>query len=211
MISFYLYSAVPLLIAIGFVAFIAYRTWNRRRVEKETLRNIARVLGFTFSEPESRSNFVRLIGGWEMAGTYNRVPVRIYGKNVSGQENTSESTFIDATANCNTKFELMITRETTASRIGGGLFGLQDVKTGNDDLDRRVVVKGVPNHVVKRVIDHPDLQRELLRLFEHDGSIHVDLQGAHYRQSASFQDAQAVRSLLDALTRTAAALEKATA
>ena len=211
MIPFYLYSAVPLLIVIGIALFIAYWTWNRRRVEKETLREIARTLDFSFSEPESRSNFVRLIGGWEMAGTYNRMPVRIYGKKVPGQESSSESTFIDATATCSTKFELMITRETTASRMAGALFGLQDVKTGNEDLDRRVVVKGVPNHVVKRVIDHPDLQRELLRLFEHDGSIHVDLHGAHYRQSASFKDAQAVRPLLDALTRTAAALEKATA
>jgi hypothetical protein len=211
MTPFYLYSAVPLLIVIGIMLFIAYWTWNRRRVEKETLRNIARTLGFTFSEPESRSSFARLIGGWEMTGTYNRVPVRIYGKKVPGQESSSESTFIDASANCNTKFELMITRETTASRMAGALFGLQDVKTGKEDFDRRVVVKGVPNHVVKRVIDHPELQRELLRLFEHDGAIHVDLHGSHYRQSSGFKDEQAVRSLLDALTRAAAALEKATA
>jgi hypothetical protein len=211
MVPFYFYSAVPLLIVIGIALLIAYWTWNRRRVEKETLRNIARTLGFTFSEPESRSSFVRLIGGWEMTGTYNRVPVRIYGKKVPGQKRSSESTFIDASANCRTKFELMITRETTASRMAGALFGLQDVKTGKEDFDRRVVVKGVPNHVVKRVIDHPELQRELLRLFEHDGSIHVDLHGAHYRQSAGFKDEQTVRSLLDALTRTAAALEKATA
>jgi hypothetical protein len=211
MISYYLYSAVPVLIGIGILVVAGYYAWNRRRGEKETLRNIARTLGFKFSEPESSSSFVRLIGDWEMAGTYNRIPVRIYGKKVSGDEGSSESTFIDATASCRTKFELVITRETAVSRLAGALFGMQDVKTGNEDLDRRVVVKGVPAHVVKRVIDHPELQRELLRLFEHDGSIHVDLHGAHYQQSAVFKDEQAVRSLLDALTRTAAALEKATA
>lgn len=97
------------------------------------------------------------------------------------------------------------------SRIGGALFGLQDVTTGNEELDRRVVIKGVPAHVVKRTVDHPELQRELLRLFEHEGLIDVDLHGAHYRQSASFEDEQAVRTLLDAMTGTVLALEKATA
>src|SRR5688572_19929735 len=149
MISYYLYSAVPLLIVIGFVLVTGYAAWNRRRGEKETLRSIARTLGFTFSESKTGNRVVRMIGGWEMAGTYNRIPVRIYGKKVPGEERSSESTFIDATANCSTKFELVITRETTVSRIGG-LFGLQDVTTGNEDLDRRVVVKGVPTHVVKR-------------------------------------------------------------
>ena len=91
------------------------------------------------------------------------------------------------------------------------LFGLQDLTTGNADLDRRVVIKGVPTHVVKRTVDHPELQRELLRLFENDGLIHVDIHGVHYRQSASFKDEQSLRTLLDAMTRTALALEKATA
>ena len=200
-----------MLILIGIATFFAYAEWKRRKKEKETLRSIARTLGFTFSEPESRSSFVRLIGDWEMKGTYNRIPVRIYGKRVSGQKHSSESTFIDAIANCGPRGQLVITRETTLSRIGGALFGLQDVTTGNADLDRLVVIKGVPTHTVERIVGNPKLQRELARLFEHEGLIHVDLHGAHYRRSRVFTDEQSLRVLLDALTRTAAALEEAAA
>jgi hypothetical protein len=211
MTSYYAYSAVPILILIGIAVVAGYAAWNRRRTQKENLRRIARTFGFTFSEPESGSSFVRLIGGWEMTGTYNGIAVRIYGKKVSGPERSSESTFIDATANCRVKCELMITRETTLSRIGGAVFGLQDVTTGNADVDRRVVVKGVPTHIVKRIVDNHKLQQEVVRLFEHDGLIHVDLHGAHYRRSGVLTDDQTLRALLDALTRTASALEKATA
>lgn len=211
MLTYYVYSVLPLVVVVGIVALVARRAWTARRREKETLRTIASRLGFKFSEPESGSTFVRMIGGWQMSGTYNRVPVLIYGKKVSDDDGSSESTFIDAAANCQRKFELTIARETTMSRIGGALFGLQDVTTGNAELDRRVVIKGVPTHVVKRTVDHPELQRELMRLFENEGLIHVDLRGAHYRQSASFKDEQAVRTLLDAMTRTVLALEKATA
>ena len=211
MLAYYLYSALPVLVVVGIAAFVAWRTWTARRREKEILRTIASRLGLTFSEPETTSNFVRMIGGWQMSGTYNRVPVRIYGKDARGEDSRAETTFIDVAANCQRKFELTIARETTMTRLGGALFGLQDVTTGNEELDRRVVIKGVPTHVVKRTVDHPELQRELLRLFEHEGLIHVDLRGAHYRQSASFKDERSVRTLLDAMTGTVLALEKATA
>ena len=211
MISYYLWSAVPFLVLIGIAALFGLAAWRRRRTEKENLRGIARTLGFTFTEPETKNRFMRMIGGWEMKGTYNRVPVRVYGKIPPNRESRSESTFVDATANCATKCELMITRETTLSRIGGSLFGLQDVTTGNEELDRRVVVKGVPNHVVQRIVSNQKLQRELVRLFDHQGLIHVDLHGAHYQQSKSFPDDKTLRPLLDALTRTASALEEATA
>ena len=211
MTSYYLYSAVPFLVVGGFVFWAAYAAWSRRRKEKERLRELARTFGFSFSEPESRSNFLRLIGGWEMAGRYNGVAVHMYGKKVSGQNGNSETTFIDATANCRRKFELLITRETTLSRMGGSLLGLQDVTTGNAELDQRVVVKGVPTHLVQRVVDNRDLQRELVRLFEQQGWIHVDLRGAHYRRAEIPADERSLRSLLDALTRTASALETATA
>ena len=196
---------------MGIVTLFGYRSWRRRRTEKEDLRKMARTFGFAFSEPETRNNFVRLVGGWEMSGKYNGVAVRIYGKKVSsGEDSSSESTFIDATANCRTKCELMITRETTLSRIGGALFGLQDISTGNADLDRRVVVKGVPTHVVERIVGNPRLQQEVISLFEREGMIHVDLHGAHYRQSRVFRDEQALRPLLESLTRTASALQEAT-
>lgn len=211
MTSYYLYSAVPFLVLIGIAALFGWREWRRRRNEKDTLRRIARTLGFTFSEPPTKSNFLRMIGEWEMKGTYNRVPVRIYGKKPSDRERSSEVTFVDATAKCATKFELMITRETTLSRIGGSVLGLQDVTTGNADLDNRVVIKGVPTHVVQRITGKPKLQQELVRLFEHPGLIHVDLHGVHYRQGNSFTDEQNLRTLLDAMTRTASALEEATA
>ncbi|HYC58638.1 MAG TPA: hypothetical protein VEK79_03650 [Thermoanaerobaculia bacterium] len=211
MTSYYLWSAVPALIVIGGALLAARAAWNRRRKEKETFRSIARTFGFTFSEPPNSSNFMTVIGDWEMKGTYNRIPVRIYGKRVSGQKNNSESTFVDATANCQTKCQLAITRETTLSRIGGAAFGLQDIATGDADLDRRVVVKGVPIHIVERIARNPKFQRELARLFELDGMIHVDLHGAHYRRSTVFTNEQSLRLLLEAMTRTAAALEEAAA
>lgn len=209
--TYYLYSAAPIVILLAIGSLFGYLEWNRRRKEKDQLRAVARTFGFTFSEPASRSNFLRLIGEWEMSGRYNRVPVRIYGKKASGSKSNTELKCIDATANCRTKFELLITRETLLSRVGGAVFGLQDVPTGNDDLDRSIVVKGVPSHVVKRVVDHQKLQREVARLFEHDGLIYVDLHGVHYRQARSFADEQALRPLLESMTRTASALEEATA
>lgn len=210
MTRFHLYAAIPILLVAGFVFLSAYGAWNRRRREKETLRSIARSLGFTFSEPESRSAFVRLIGDWEMRGRYNGVPVRVYGERVTGQQHTTEVTFIDATAECRTRCQLAITRETTLSRIGGGL-GMQDITTGNEDLDRRVVIKGVPIHIVQRITSNTRLQRELLRLFENEGTLHVDLKGVHYRQGTVFTDEQVLRARLEAMTRTVSALEEATA
>lgn len=209
--SFYFWSAVPMLMLAGIAVASGRSAWKRRRIEKETLRNIAGTLGLTFSEPKSGSNFARVMGDWEMNGKYNGVPVRIYGKKVSRQRHSAESTFVDATANCRTKCELVITRESSLSRIGSAVLGLQDIATGNANLDRLVVVKGVPIHIVERIAGNPKLQRELERLFEHEGSIHVDLHGAHYRRSGVFTDEQTLRVLLERLTATAAALEEAAA
>lgn len=210
MTRFHLYAAIPILLVAGFVLLGAYGAWNRRRREKEALRSIARSLGFTFSEPESRSAFVRLIGDWEMRGTYGGVPVRVYGERVTGQRHTTEVTFIDAMAECRTKGQLVITRETTLSRVGGAL-GMQDITTGNEDLDRRVVIKGVPIHIVQRITSNARLQRELVRLFENEGTFHVDLKGVHYRQGTVFTDEQVLRARLEAMTRTVSALEEAAA
>ena len=118
-------------------------------------------------------------------------------------------TCIDAIANCGSKGELRITRETTLSRIGAATFGFEDITSGNEALDRLVVIKGVPKHVMERIVRDADLQKALVALFQHGGWIEVDLKGAHYRQGR-LAETQVLRPILEALTRTASALENAT-
>ena len=210
MTSYHLFSWAPVLVILVIALLAGRSAWNSRRKEKENLRSIASTLGLTFSEPESGSTFMRMIGGWEMKGKYNGVPLRIYGKKVGEDDRTYESQFIEATADCRTKCGLMITRETTLGRIARTVLPLQDVTTGNPELDRRVVIKGVPTDVVKRIVDDERLQRELVKLFELPGMIHVDINGAHFRTSGGLPDAEELRNLLDSLTRTTRALEQAT-
>lgn len=97
------------------------------------------------------------------------------------------------------------------NRLGGALFGLEDVTTGDADLDARVVVKGVPIHIVQGIVGNVRFQQELMRLFEHNGTIYVDQHGAHFRYPSRHDatDEQKTRVILNALTRTAAALQEA--
>ena len=210
MTGYFLFSYAPIFVLFAIAATIGWVTWKKRVREKEQLRDLARRFGFTYADTELSNGFMRVIGGWEMNGRVNARPVRICGKRNSRSENNSESTFIDVPANCARKFQLVITRETGMSRLANSLLGLEDIATGNAELDQRVVVKGVPVETVERVMRNGELQRELVRLFDHDGVIDVDFKGTRYRSARLPADEQRLRSLLDALTRTASALERAT-
>jgi hypothetical protein len=103
----------------------------------------------------------------------------------------------------------MITRETTLSRFGKAVFKMEDIQTTNEELNRTVVIKGVPQHFVTRIVNNTRLQEELLQLFQLDGIIYVDQHGAHFRCGGTLLDEPLYRKVLDQLTKTASALEQA--
>jgi hypothetical protein len=227
MIDYWLYSWGPFLIIGAIFCLIGYRAYSSRIRQKEKLKNIAVHLGFTFSdegtddesagaiqtsnqELSPMRRFLRTIAGWQMKGRMNGVETKIYTKKISSGKHSHEYTCIDALIPWNSSSSLLITRETSLSRLGKAIFDMQDIQTGNEDLDRRVVMKGAPEHFVKRILLDSSLQAELLSLFELEGTIFVDQHGVHFQTPQAIVDEQRYRQLLDRLTRTASALERAT-
>jgi hypothetical protein len=223
MIGYWLYSWAPFLIIAAIFVWIAYRAYAKRLQEKQQLKRIAILFGFTFSDGEAtetapppvsgqtaeNGGFLRTISGWHMKGRYNGVETKIYSKKISSGKHSVEHTLIDASTKWNSSSSLVITRETTLGRLGKAIFDMQDIKTGHEELDRRLIIKGVPEQFVKRIMQDANLQQELLSLFEIEGSIYVDRNGAHFQTKGTLVDEQQYRKLLDHLTRTASALEHA--
>lgn len=240
MIGYYLYNYAPHIIVIGVALLIFYFSFRKRVQQKERLKKIAMRFGFEFSDqivdlnepdygltdvaskstattgPEETNrltDMVRVVSGWRMEGRFNGVQIRIYStRGRRGSERSStESTRMSAFGRWQSNSSLMVTRETTLSRLGKAVLNMQDIQTSNEELNRKVVIKGVPENFVKRIVDDAGLQRELLQLFELDGMIYVDQHGAHYQKQGTLLDEELYRKVLEQLTRTASALERASA
>ena len=237
MIEYYLYNYAPHLFFIALIAIVFYVAYRKRAGQKERLKKIALHLGLKFSDQEielsephegltdsestetgssektnALADMVRLISGWRMEGRYDAVQVRIFSKRTHGSERSqTESTCISAFAKWESNCSLMITRETMLSRLGKSVLNMKDINTTNDELNRLVVIKGVPEHFVKRIVDNSALQQELLKLFRLEGMIYVDQHGVHFRKSGTVVDEELYRKLLTQLTRTASSLEQASA
>jgi hypothetical protein len=235
-IEYYLYNYAPHIFLIALIGVIFYFAYRKRVGQKERLRKIALHLGLKFSDQEMEwsephegltdsvepvepagskkatpvADMVRLVSGWRMEGRYNGMQVRIFSKRMHGTERSkTESTCISAFAKWESNCSLMITRETMLSRLGKAVLTMQDINTTNEALNRNVIIKGVPEHFVKRIVENSAFQQDLLQLFQLEGMIYVDQHGAHFRKSGTVLDEELYRKVLNQVTKTASALERA--
>ena len=228
----YLYYYAPHLILAGVVLLISIWTYKKRAGQKHHLKRIALNLGLKYSdmlveptdavgelepiEPKvsERANrlaeMVETVSGWRMEGKYEGVTVRIYSTKRNGTERKqTESTCMSALAKWEPYCSLMIARTNILDKLGTSVLKMQDIQTTNEELNELVVIKGLPEHFVKKILDDSAFQHELLELFRLDGMIHVDQKGAHFRRRGTMVDEPMYRRILDHLTRTASALERA--
>lgn len=68
-------------------------------------------------------------------------------------------------------FRLTVYRETVFTRLAG-LFGMQDIKTGDPQIDSHYVIQGTDEARVRGLLSHPEIRR--LMKAQPDFHLHVD-------------------------------------
>jgi hypothetical protein len=106
---------------------------------------------------------------------------------------------------------LNIASAVALDRVAHSVFGMQDIKSGNDALDRRVVIQAKSAPEATALLRDPNVQHLLLQLYEL--SILTRVFDEEIRTSVSdiHTDPDKAKSALDLLTRTVIALDSAPA
>jgi hypothetical protein len=194
---------------------------GRKRREKEGAGDLAAYLGFSLLEPEEairRSygrmgdsgaamydklppallNLVKKNAPWMIEGTRDGFPVSIY-QDVRGSKNQTTYTVVRVGFREALGFELHLTREGRMTKVGKGLFHLQDIELGDADIDPFVRIKSTDPEAARRVLSTPAARRALV----------ASISGAPgFRATSSFVDWESVGNITDpsAITAVLAAL-----
>ena len=83
MFEYYLFSAAPVLLLIGIAVLAGRGALKRRRKDRDAITAFGRTYGLTVTAAPSTNDFNIGIGPWEMKGTFNGVPIHVYGKSQS--------------------------------------------------------------------------------------------------------------------------------
>jgi hypothetical protein len=219
-----------LLVYVGGFALVAVIVRQRVRARRARLAAMALQLGLTCtyhdwlgapmgtppragrrSGAKSRPGGLQALGGlffpgsWEMAGHVNGRDVRI------GQAPGRELRRVQARFRTSLNLGLRIASQQALDRLGR-LVGQQDLSCGDAGIDARLVIQGRSVDDVAALVGRRPVHDALRQVADLDPTVVVDDEGVSvFRTQAALSDADAVRSMLDRLTRTADALEAALA
>ncbi len=221
------FSAIlPIFIFVLIVPLIVYLTLRRQRVIKEKMREIARILGLQYSDgsspfPQSQSspaqpgqqksgaalapggflsNFIGSLTPWRLSGNFKSLPVEIYSITRGSGKSSQIYTVIKAIFSPPLTAGLQISTEGFFNRIGKSLFSTQDIQTGDETFDKRVMIKGNSEPVVKSLLSSPALRQTILKAFDTLNDLSIDDTGAVFEERGVNPDAERYRSILELLT-----------
>ena len=107
--------------------------------------------------------------------------------------------------NNQTSAYLALYQESVFSKIGK-FFGMQDVQVGDEDFDRRFIIKSRPENYVVGLLMTGDLRQKLLEA----RSVNIELDGRelHFEQIGFLTKQDYLRSVFDLLSDVAGAIER---
>lgn len=189
---------IILLEAVFFVGVFVWIFLSRRARDK-SWRELAESTGLTF-EPGG------FLGSPRVTGAYRGHSLTLDTFTRGAGKNQHVYTRIVLFVNNQDNAYLALYRESVFSKIGK-FFGMQDIQVGDEDLDRKFIIKSRPENFAASLLLIGNLRQQLLEA----GAVNIELDGRelHFEQLGVLTNQEYLRSLFDLLSDLAAAVERA--
>jgi len=192
-------TLLPFLLVIGLLVIFGAIAYLRRQARQQAWGELAARTGLTF---ESGGLFSPM----RVTGTYRGHPLTLDTFTRSTGKNSTTYTRIQMGANNPSALSLAIYDENVLSKVGKAL-GMQDIQTGDDELDRRFTIKGQPEPMIASLFTSIGLRQKLLQA----RSVHVEVRGqqVYWQQRGAESNADHLQFLFDLLGDLAEAVDRA--
>ena len=141
-----------------------------------------------------------LLAPWRIGGDYQGVKVSLTPQVRGSGKSAKQVLCFEAFFEEPLPFELRAARERAYHGIGKLTGLLQDIKTGNDDFDARVLVSGRPDGEVQAWLRSHERQHALLKLLEACPAAVVSQAGIALDEPRRQLEAEFLRCRMDALS-----------
>jgi hypothetical protein len=192
-------TLLPLLIVVGLLVIFAVLAYVRHQARRQVWSELAARTGLTF-EPGT------LFSPMRIKGNYRGHPLTLDTFTRSSGKSSTTYTRIRLTVNNPSALSLAIYDENVLNKLGKAL-GMQDIQTGDEELDRRFIIKGQPEPVIANLFTSIGLRQKLLEA----RSLHVEVKGRelHFEQRGAESNADYIQFLFDLLSDLAEAVDRA--
>jgi len=192
-------TLLPFLIVISLLVLFGVIAYLRRQARQQAWGELAARTGLTF---ESGGLFSPM----RVTGTYRGHSLTLDTFTRSTGKNSTTYTRIQMGANNPSALSLAIYDENVLSKVGKAL-GMQDIQTGDDELDRRFTIKGQPEPMIASLFTSIGLRQKLLQA----RSVHVEVRGqqVYWQQRGAESNADHLQFLFDLLGDLAEAVDRA--
>ena len=116
--------------------------------------------------PKFLQPLLKAVMPWRIDGEYNGVKVDIHSESRGGGKQSRTYIVMSAVYPEQLPFSFRAGREGTLAKIGKTLLGMQDVQTGDPDLDPKVRIVSDDEGGAVSVFRNPDASRAFLSLLE---------------------------------------------
>lgn len=192
-------TLLPILLVVGLLILFAVLTYLRHQARRQAWSELATRTGLTF-EPGG------LFSSMRVTGTNRGRSLTLDTFTRSSGKNSTTYTRISVSVNNPSALSLAIYDENVLSKFGKAL-GMQDIQTGDEELDRRFTIKGQPEPMIANLLTSIGLRQKLLEA----RSLHVEVKGRelHFEQRGAESNADYIQFLFDLLSDLAEAVDRA--
>ncbi len=192
-------TLLPFLLVVGILVLFTVLAYLRRQARQQAWSELAARTGLAL-EPGG------IFSPMRVTGYYRGRPLTLDTFTRSSGKSSTTYTRIRLGVNNPPALSLAIYDENVLSKIGKAL-GMQDVQTGDDELDRRFTIKGQPEPVIARLLTSIGLRQKLLEA----RSLHVEVKDRelHFEQRGAESNADHLQFLFDLLSDLAEAVDRA--
>lgn len=224
-------------LSIGIVIISIVIGINYSKKQKETLKQTAMKLGLNFTDGMSAmdggnafqgqlpqgvnmgqvqsmmknpvfSALMSLNSSWNLSGKYNNVPVRVYYETRGSGKSRTSYTIFEAQFTGPEGSGMVISREGFFSGIGKALFKMQDIQTGNMELDKMALIKGKDEMAVKTFLSNPSNQHAVMDIFRSLRDVQIFENVVHVEYVGTYVKYERLKEELDRLVMKVAAFRK---
>lgn len=194
-------SVIPVVFVIGiFVLVYVLSFFNQRRI-MSAWGEMANRTGLQLEQQNTLG-----IPRGHLIGHYRGRPAQLETYTVGAGRHRRTYTRIFIQVNNHANGKLAIYQETVFSQLGKVL-GMQDIQTGDEELDKRFILKGQPENFALSVLNSVNLRQTLLQT----RAPNVQLEGNTLRHSEQgvITDPERTQAILELLSYLADGLERA--
>jgi hypothetical protein len=194
-------DAAFVLLIVAVIALSLGWTYSRRQARLKAWRELAERMGLTW-EPGSLLGHPPYV-----KGKYRGHELTLDTFRRGSGRNSTTYTRIILFVNNQSNLYLTLYEESVFSKIGK-LFGAQDIQVGDEEIDRRFMIKGQPEDSVTRLLTPISLRQKLLEA--RSVNLEVDGRELHFEKKGEESDVNYLQFLFDLLSDLAEAVERIT-